>query len=273
MLRRGPFSPVDTCFSGSLNCLYDLGASVNKSKQKPIDQKKAIGGFRRSGIIDVVLQHLMLMAKNWESEERKMASVARIERSLLSIALVFVGAVSPQHPLVDEEEATKIVSTLYEVSMFHFDRDSDCAFPTFIFFETVGFAVVSFPTLPLPDIGERMLQSLLPRKKLCYKKGGFERSITAPCSSGAWTVEERLRNDCTIHSPTRSNCHPVPYCSNRCQEQHWHQHRRDCVKVNEFKQWLMEKTPLAQVGCTARCPRSGTTLWRCAWALAGGPQL
>ena len=96
-----------------------------------------------------------------------------------------------------------------------------------------------------------MLQSLLPRKKLCYKKGGFERSITAPCSSGAWTVEERLRNDCTIHSPTRSNCHPVPYCSNRCQEQHWHQHRRDCVKVNEFKLWIAEKAPLAQVGAFA----------------------
>ena len=48
-----------------------------------------------------------------------------------------------------------------------------------------------------------------------------------------------------------SNCHLAPYCSNQCQEQHWHQHRRDCVKVKEFKQWIAEKAPLAKVGAFA----------------------
>ena len=173
--RKGPFEPLKDCVGFGFESLDDLGKLVDRSKQPSTDQKKAMSGVRRSGIVEIAIQHLLAMARNWESDERKAASDHDIECSLLSIAFAFKQTTRASHfdlrPFIDEEDATKIFATIYEVStMFRFERDTVGAFPTFIFADAVWLLVRSFPTLPFPDVGVHLLQSYVPMQTLKFKK-------------------------------------------------------------------------------------------------------
>ena len=141
------------------------------SKEKYVEHKKVIGGVRRSGIIEVAIQNLVSIAKNWESEERKSTRYDVLEVILMGTALVFSGVIRGNgFPMIDEEDAAKILATIYEVSkMFHFERDTERPFPTFIFVDSLWLLTLSFPTLSFPNVGVHLLRADIPQQKMGFK--------------------------------------------------------------------------------------------------------
>ena len=170
-MRKGPFASLKSCFGYGLDCLNGLGEFVDQSKQPSADHKKAMGAVRRSGIVEIALQHLLTMAKKWESDERKLATTSEVELSLVGTATVFKGTIrSSRYSLVDIEDAAKILAAIQEVStMFHFERDSECPFPTFIFVDSLWLLVQAFPSLLFQDVGVHCLQCYVPKRKLEFK--------------------------------------------------------------------------------------------------------
>ena len=184
-IRSAPFVSLAHCV-GVIDVVFDLGLCVEGSKQQSVDHKKAVSGIRRSGIVEVSLQHLLCMGKRWCTEERKQVDVSTLERNLKTIVGLFVAVLRGSNtPLVDEDDAAKILATIYEVStLFHFERDTECPFPTFIFRDPLVLMCNSFPLLSFPDIGARLVESLLPSKTISDKSS---------CGSGSFLLQILMR--------------------------------------------------------------------------------
>ena len=173
-MHPNPYVLVDC--NDATDVLVSLYRTVERSKP---EQKEAVAIVRRSGIVDVALQHLQSMAKNWHSEARKSARTAVLEANLASVTCV-LGETAPL--LVDEKGAANIFEAISEVSsVFHFEPDTDCPFPAFLFMRPLASLALAFPQLPFLQCGMPLLESLVPLRKLCLGHGKSDKLQIPSC--------------------------------------------------------------------------------------------